>query len=167
MRSWWSGGQDLLQGEGEVGQSLFAAGLGATGLPAFLKELEGETRGLFLPSGANPTINQALAAYKETKRKIAEIALPSRDWLRHTQALEKGLGRKTEMAARLSELSKEKLRLERFGKALPKIGQRGTLLDRLEKMGQVVLLSPEFSIERREAMDALRPAEEGYALVAG
>lgn len=162
-----SGGQDLLQGEGEVGQSLFAAGLGATGLPAFLKELEGEMRGLFLPSGANPAINQGLAVYKEAKRKIAEISLPSRDWKRHTQSLEAVLGRKREMAARLSELSKEKLRLERFGKALPKIGQRGTLLDRLEKMGQVVLLSPEFSRERREAMYALKPAEEGHTLVAG
>jgi uncharacterized protein YhaN len=161
-----SGGQDLLQGEGEVGQSLFAAGLGTTGLPAFLKELEGEARGLFLPSGANPTINQGLAAYKETKRKVIEMSLPGRDWSRHTQSLEAALGRKGEMAARLSELSKEKLRLERFGKALPRIGQRGRLLDRLEKMCQVVLLSPEFSRERREAMDLLRPAEEGYALVA-
>ena len=162
-----SGGQDLLQGEGEVGQSLFASGLGATGLPAFLKELEGEMRGLFLPSGANPAINQALAAYKEVKRKIAEISLPSRDWSRQTQSLEAASARKTEVAARLSELTKEKLRLARFGKALPKIGQRGTLLDRLEKMGQVVLLSPGFSKERREAMDTLRPAEEGYTLVAG
>lgn len=162
-----SGGQDLLQGGGEVGQSLFAAGLGATGLSAFLKELEGEMRGLFLPSGANPAINQALAAYKEAKRKIAELSLPGRDWSRHTQALEEALNRRAKVVGRILELSEEKLRLERFEKALPKIGKRGTLLERIENMGQVVVVSPEFSEERREVMDTLRPAEEGYTIVAG
>lgn len=162
-----SGGQDLLQGGGEVGQSLFAAGLGAIGLSAFLKELEGEIRGLFLPSGANPTINQALAAYKEAKRKIAELSLPGREWLRHTLALEEALSRRAEVAARILKLSEEKLRLERFGKALPKIGKRDILLVRIEEMGQVVLVSSEFSEERRGSMDTLRPAEEAYTLIAG
>ncbi|MCL4502405.1 MAG: AAA family ATPase [Deltaproteobacteria bacterium] len=162
-----SGGQDLLQGGGEVGQSLFAAGLGATGLPAFLKEMEGEMRALFLPSGANPVINQSLTAYKRAKLKVNELSLPGREWAKHRQALEEAQNRRAEVTARLSELSKEKSRLERLEKTLPKISRRIMLLDRLGKMDQVVLLSAEFSEERREAMEALRPAEIGYARVLG
>ena len=57
------GGRAILQGEGEVGQSLFAAALGGINLRQILQNFEDEAKQLFLSRGQNPRINYALDEY--------------------------------------------------------------------------------------------------------
>ncbi len=159
-----SGGKDLLRGGGEAGQSLFAAGLGTTGITEFLDELDAEMRALFLPSGTKPSINRAISDYKDTKKKVAELSLPCREWSQHHQALEDAVVKREKLVTRLKALSRERNRLERLQQALPRIAKRGMLLLRLQALGEVVRLTPEFSQERREATDTLRRAEDTYSL---
>ncbi len=144
-----SGGQGILEQKGEVGQSLFAAGTGLASLKHIVDEIEGEGDGLFKPRGSSQAITVALTEYKELQTEIKKVALSSRDWQDHQRALEEA-GVKLEDANKLrGRLNKEKRQLERLKQALPYIGQRKGLIEKLAELGEVVELPSDFG-ERRQ-----------------
>jgi hypothetical protein len=145
------GGQEILQGGGEVGQSLFAAGLGIVGLRQILHGLESEAGQLFLPKGQNPKVNKAISEFADAKRTIMECSRLPSEWAKHEQALKKAEAERQRAVEELERLAKEKSRLGRLQMALPKIAQRKELLVRLQALGDVVRLPPEFPEQRREA----------------
>lgn len=152
------GGQDILLGGGEAGQSLFAAGLGGTNVRRVLQDLENEAKLLFLPRGQNQAVNMAISAYNEAKRIISEASLSGRDWSEHDKALKKAGGERKEVREKLQRLVTEKNRLERLQKVLPKIAKRKELLTKLNDLGDVVILPPEFTDKRRKAIQKLESA---------
>ena len=81
------GGQEILRGGGEVGQSLFAAGLGGISIPQILQTLDAEAEKLFRPRGQTQKINKAIDAHSTAKREIVALSLSSREWSEHYQAL--------------------------------------------------------------------------------
>ena len=84
-----SGGEDILRGGGELGQSLFAAGLGTADLRGVIQELEDKARALFLPRGQLQVINQAISEYAVHKKTVSDQSLRSRDWIEKDQAVER------------------------------------------------------------------------------
>jgi uncharacterized protein YhaN len=154
------GGQDILQGGGEVGQSLFSAALGGVSLRHIQQSLDHEARQLFLPRGDNPRINKSLAAYKAVKRTIEEHSLAGGKWAEHTRAYEEALGARQVVAEELAHLVKEHHRLGRLQLAIPKIARRQELLAKSREYHEVVLLPPEFAELRREALQHIEQARE-------
>ena len=72
-----AGGQSILRGGGDVGQSLFAAGLGGASLRTVLERLDAEAAELFKAHGQNQAINRACREHAEAKKQIAELSLRS------------------------------------------------------------------------------------------
>ena len=154
------GGQDILDQQGEVGQALFAAGTGLASLKSIVDELEGERDNLFKPRGSSQAITMALAQYKDLQTQIKQVTLSSREWQDHQRALDDA-GKKLKNANELrGNLNREKRQLERLKQALPYLGQRRSLLEKLMQLGEVIELPPDFGERRRNLEQQGREARK-------
>ena len=154
------GGEQILKGEGDVGESLFSAGMGGIRLHDVLDELEKEARELYSDRAKNPLINAALSRYKEARGEIKSWSVSSKEWRDHDRALREAQEEERELAGGFMELDREKHRLQRLGQALPVISEREEVLGALEEQEQVILLSPDFTTQRSAAMGSLKNAQK-------
>ncbi len=144
------GGQEILAQKGEVGEALFAAGIGSSALHAVLEDLDSSAQKLFLPRGSIPTINAALKKYRDLSKAIKEVSLSSREWDLHYRALTNASRDLQKIQQKLNEANAEKNRLERMQRILPRLAKRHHLLMQLEDYQDVVVLTDDFSERRHE-----------------
>ncbi|MEI8187114.1 MAG: AAA family ATPase [Chlorobiaceae bacterium] len=143
-----AGGQGILDQQGEVGKSLFAAGAGLASLKPLMDELEAEGDSLFRPQGSSKAINEALAHHKELQTQFKQAILSGRQWEEQEKAVGKALRKKEELQSSKQKLETEKRRLERLMQALPDLWERKNLQGQLEGLTGVRLFPPEFSDRR-------------------
>lgn len=154
------GGNEIVNGSGNVGQVLFAAGAGIADLQQVQSHLESQAAELYLPRGQTRRINQHLKALDEARRRIRQAQLPSDEWVQHDQALREARERCAQLEAELAKRQSEKNRLERISRALPVIAKRKELLRQLEDLGKVTLLPADFADKRRETVTRLAVASK-------
>lgn len=150
------GGQGILDQEGEVGQALFAAGAGFASLRSVLKGLEDEADDLFKPRASTKALTAALARYKELQSQLRAASLAGHDWQKHSQALAEAEREVAALSARRQELNRGLNRLERLQRALPFLSRRRHMLQKLQEMGEVFVLTEGFGQRRRELEDKRR-----------
>jgi uncharacterized protein YhaN len=119
------GGEELIVGGGETGESLFAAAVGGGGLHQVLVDLENEAEELFRPRASTKVINKEIARYKEASRAAVQVSLSSREWEDHRNALADAQRERQEVSGQLRALAAERNRLERIREALPAVGVGG------------------------------------------
>lgn len=153
------GGKEIIQGGGDIGQVLFAAGSGISDLRKVQDELQAEAENLFKPKGQTQRINEALAALKKNKKAMREAELPGQEWARHDRALREALYNKQSIGRDLGQKQREKHRLERIRDALPAISKQKELLNDLKFYTDAVLLPADFGKRRQDALTNLRIAE--------
>lgn len=142
------GGQDIVAGKGDVGESLFAAGMGGAGLSEVLASLDAEADLLFKPRGQKRLVNDHVAAFQEAKRACQEATLLGKDWEERRETLAGAQARREDLSRELSALKADLSRLERIHKSLPLIGERKERLASRAALGNVLILAPGFSEER-------------------
>ena len=149
------GGQDLLAGRGEVGESLLAAGLGSAGLRDLRQAVRDEADALYKPRGQKPTLNQALGRHRELRRRVGELSLSSRQWDEHRRARARAEKDNARVAGELAALRSEHARLSRVHRALPRIARLLAQREALAALGEVPALEAGFTEARQEAALAL------------
>ena len=154
------GGREIVAGKGDLGQSLFAAGAGVSGLQKVLSDLEEEAGGLFKPRSQSASINVAISKYKDSKKEIQSASLPPKEWEEHEHQLNVALCKKEDVSSKLRNLRTELHRLERIQRAIPVIGERKETIIQSEKLGEVLILPESFSTDRIEVVSALENARE-------
>jgi uncharacterized protein YhaN len=152
------GGQEILEQKGEVGQALFAASMGSAALHAVLEQLETEAGDLFKPGGSKPTINAALKEHAGLQKAIKDQSLSSRGWGEARRALERTNKELAQLQENLVQTKAEHNRLQRIRHALPKITARHEFLEKLEALGNVVVLPDDFGKRRQAATLELEKA---------
>ena len=157
------GGKALVEGGGDIGQSLFAAGMGVAGMRGMLASLEAEAGNLFKASGKNPKINRLIHEFKVLKSRCDEKSLSSKDWVLHDEKLRSALKEKEIIGRELLDLSSERHRMERLLRAVPKIASLMDLRAEMKKMGEIRQLPPGFSKKRQETQDMLHHAQSSEA----
>lgn len=158
-----AGGKALVEGGGDIGQSLFAAGMGVADMRGMLEALESEAGDLFKPTGKNPKINRLLQDFKSFKNRCAEKSLSSKEWISHDETLRSTLKEKEILGRELLKLSSERHRMERLHHAIPRIASLLALRAELKEMGEVRHLPSEFSKQRREAQNSLHRSQSNEA----
>lgn len=153
------GGEEIIQGGGEMGRILFAGGSGISNLKAVQEELIAEAAALFRPSAQKPEINAALADLKSVRQEMRDVQLSAAEWSDHAAALDAAKAEKEMLTVRLSEKQREKNRLERVQKALPLMGRRQELTTALAGWADAPLLAEDFPERRRDVQTALRTAQ--------
>lgn len=161
------GGEDILAGKGEVGESLFAAALGGASLREVREGLESEADALFRPRGQKQQINRALSELKDAQRQIREVSLSSDRWTEHEQALRAARAERAQVDEALRARRADRHRIERLRRALPLLARRGALRGEREGVGDVVLLPPGFTDERRDTERGLADAHAAHERARG
>ncbi len=154
------GGEDILKGGGNVGESLFAASMGGTHLHEILQSLEDDASDLFRSKGSTQIINKAINDYKEAKKESSKSSLSGREWAEHDSNLKKAMKQKEKLGEELGRLTNEKTRFERLQKAIPKIGAIKESKAELSAIREVRILPSDFSEKRRKAYEKLTSTKE-------
>lgn len=153
------GGKEIIAGHGDVGESLFAAGLGKGGLRKVLSELDGKTDELFKPQAQKRYINIKISEFQEAKGEMLKTSLSSRDWDTHQRNLKEAQDQKVNFVGRLNKLIAEINHLKRLRDVLPALGELKETRNKRANMGDILLLSLEFPRQRRDALQALNRAK--------
>lgn len=154
-----AGGQELLQGEGEVGRSLFGAAVGASRVHSLLAELERQAEEIYRPRGTR-SLNQALADHDATRRRARELQLRPHQW--------QALYRTHEDARATREVAEEQVvrqdaelrRLQRLQAALPLLARRRRLLELTAELGETPEVPAAVARRHRELVESLHGAAE-------
>ncbi|MBW1936672.1 MAG: AAA family ATPase, partial [Deltaproteobacteria bacterium] len=153
------GGQEILEGSGNVGQALFAAGSGIADLRLVQADLQKEAEALFSPSASKRRINEALSELRKNQALLKEAELPGAEWEKHDRALREAISRRKELDYELQEKLREKNRLERIKEALPLIAQRKEILEKFKEYADAILLPEDFGERRINLLSALEGAQ--------
>jgi uncharacterized protein YhaN len=154
------GGQNILAGKGETGQSLFAAGAGGANLRAVLEAFEADADGLFRSRGQNQVINKALSRHQEIRKKISDLSQSSREWGEKEKELRRAMAERESLKKTVEQQSAEVNRLRRLQEIIPKAALRSELLAKIERMGKVTILPEDFTSRRHQAEKQLNAAME-------
>jgi uncharacterized protein YhaN len=154
------GGQEIIQGGGNLGRLIFSAGSGIVNLQEIQKELQDAADALFRPSAQKPAINDMLSRFNAYQAALRDAQLPGQDWESHHRSLQQALERKAEVEAELASLQKACVRLKRIEQALPMIAQRSELIKVTADMRSVPELPQDFSEKRQALVTDLGIAEK-------
>ena len=138
------GGLDLLRGQGEVGQLLFAAGAGLAHLRRVRAELREQAEELFLPRGKKPRINQSLDAISIARKSIADEGNKSQEWVELDASLQKEKERSESLIREWGELSQRAREIEHRRDAIPIAVRRRQIHAQLVELDNVVRLPDDF-----------------------
>lgn len=157
------GAQEMLAGKGSVGESIFSAGMGGSGLRELLESLENEADEIFKPGGRGSKylILRAVAEYTESVKQMRSTALSSHTWLEHEKILKSARSERENVLADLRAKQAEKGSIERLQRALPRVARRDQLVGNLSDLGEVVRLPSDFSDKRRDTQRRLNDASLG------
>ena len=150
-----SGGQEIIEGGGSVGQALFAAGAGLIRLQQLRQRLEQECDTLFKPGGSKPVVNSCVSLIQDARKRQKEALLLAKTWKTHHDSLQTAQQRLQSIQEDLTRSRKRVGALERIGEALPLIARKKELDAELTAYDDVPSLSEDFSDRRREAENAL------------
>lgn len=160
------GGRALVLGKGDLGESLFGAGLGQTGLSALLRRLDQRAEEIFVPRGRTKKLNHVIDKWKTAKKLQQDLSQPVRAWEDHKKELDAQRERAAQIAAEHDALVREHRRLSRIRRARRPIAERAEILAALEARKDVVLLPETAAEDRRMAEKIIRdagPREEQLA----
>jgi uncharacterized protein YhaN len=152
------GGRDILEGHGDLGESLFAAGSGASHLRKMRNALEDEASALFAPRGHQRAVNQGIGKIRELRAAQREATVSADEWTRREHALRNAGEAVTRLSKQEQDLVLERSRIERLKRILPMLAERKGLQERLAALTDVVILPDDFQKRRLEAETALRSA---------
>lgn len=154
------GGEALLKGGGDLGESLFAAGLGGTRVHAVLERLGEQADEIFTPLGKHKKkLNAALESYKTAKKGAVDRSQPAKEWEQLQKDLAGGQARASTLARELSELQAKHRHLSRTAQALVPIAERDRILGMLKEHEGAVFLPETAPEARRKAENTLAEAE--------
>jgi len=160
------GGQEIIQGGGNLGRLIFSAGSGIANLHEVQKELQDAADTLFRPSAQKPVINDMLLRLKAHQAELRDAQLPGQAWESHHRSLHEALAQKAGVETELASLQKARTRIKRIQDALPIIAQRNEIIETMAGMKSVPELPEDFSEKRRELLTDLGMAEKEKARAA-
>lgn len=152
-----AGGRELLQGQGELGQTLFQA-TGIVGVAKLLEDLQRSASEL-LGRGAKGRINTALREHDALGKRLKEAQTRPQHWKEKRQALETALAYQAHIEDELRELRAEEQRRVRLRATLPQIAEREQYAARFAELADAPLLDPEAGPRRIALENKLDAAE--------
>jgi uncharacterized protein YhaN len=156
-----AGGREIAQGEGDLGQLLFAASAGIVHLRRLQEQLEKDANDIYnsRSRGSNPpAINAALRDLAEQNKRLRTLQLAADDWEAGERELAAAKAQLADVDGELSSLGATRSRLSRYASALPIASRRRELAAELDALGGVAPLADDFAERRRAAQEQMRLA---------
>jgi exonuclease SbcC len=161
-----AGGEALLAGKGEVGQSLFQAAAGLSALKGLADDLRGTADALFTARASKPVLNAALKEYADQARGLRDTMVRSQHW----EAAEARVRAASQADQRAHQAHRDarvrRDHLLRIRSNLPLLAQRNALLVELEALADVPRLPADAAERRTKAEERLRASQAVIETVA-
>ncbi|HCP47304.1 MAG TPA: hypothetical protein DIU15_14780, partial [Deltaproteobacteria bacterium] len=154
------GGQSILEGHGDVGHSLFAAGLGTSTVRKVLSNLEDEARHLYKRGGSNPRINSTVRQFREARQGTRDARLKSREWKEQQGLRADSEATREEVERALALCLQRNQRNRRAQRLLPQVAALRKVQDELHTFHDAIPLPEDFPERRRAVLDELRHTEQ-------
>ncbi len=146
------GAEQLLRGEGNIGEALFSASMGGTPVQRVLAALTEESERLFKGrAAANVSIRPGAARHKELLRRSRDAAVSPELWEKIEQELASAKARKARLEEDILELAQELEWIARCEDALPTVGRLDEEMAELAGLSRMPVLSSDF-VERARAV---------------
>ena len=146
------GAEALLEGKGDVGESLFGAGFGGSRLHAVLEELRAEAAEIFTPQGRNQKLPAALRLLAEAQKTAQNEALAPEAYLSQQRARDEAIAFRARHDEEARELSAKHNRLLRAQRALPLLAQRRAVLARRAAFQGMTMVGESVTRDREDAV---------------
>ncbi|WP_417747070.1 AAA family ATPase [Rosistilla oblonga] len=159
------GGEMMVKGDGDVGQSLFAAGAGLGQLKQIQDAIEDECGKLFKKSGSKSELNRLLGELREKKRQLKESLLPVKTFVNLQQQREEKQVESENYRNAVRETRTEVKRLETLRDAIPLRAEWIQLTEQLAPLADVPMLSPDFSTRQHQASTTWAASQQKMQLV--
>lgn len=154
------GGRAIIEGGGDLGEILFAAGAGAATLRSVKQQLEKDRGELFVNRAKTRSLNKLLDRYQELTTDLRELRLlPSAYDAKHRQR-EQAARDAEALGQRFKEQNLRVQRMRAYAKAQPLIYERESLLQRLAELDATTPLLDEGFSDRRRELEAQRLVAE-------
>lgn len=135
------GAEALLQGRGDLGESLFDASVGGGGeVQRLLGELTKEAEDIYKPRGSTLPLNEALKSFAEAQKQIKERQSLPEAFVTQQRALEETEARRMEASRRRAGLATRRAQLERARSRVPLEQKRAALVASKSALGDVARL---------------------------
>lgn len=157
-----NGGKALLDADGELGESLFSASMGATALHELRCALQDQADGLFRPRASSTAILHARAVYDAKAKEIKSRALRATAFKSSEREAERIAGEIERVRDLIATLRAGDAARERLCVVHPLLIRRGVLLDELEGLGEVPVLDAD-AVERRRSAQATEKTQNELA----
>lgn len=151
------GGEELLQGKGDIGSALFQA-TGLLDLRTLLEGLDREARELFSPKSRTKAISRAIDEYKETKSEVRRLAISAGVVKQRQAELEAAEQAVEKLKAESRSLQEQLVRLRRIASNKPDVARMQELRTALFALESVPEMPSNARSQRDEAAAALAEA---------
>jgi uncharacterized protein YhaN len=147
------GGREILEAKDEVGQMLFSAGVGLSGLRDRLKALTGEADGLWASRrAAHRKYYQALEQLDAAEKALRDHTVTASKWQEVKRAHDDAQEAYNELEKQNEEISREQRKLSRIRRVYRDIRKIATLDDEIKALGEVTPL-PEDALSSLDAAE--------------
>ena len=155
------GGREILEARDDIGQMLFSASAGLSGLRETLKDLEQEADELWAPRrAARRKYYQADDRLKEARRTLREHTVTVADWRKLEQAFDDVRKTYAALDNEIEERSAEQRKLGRIRRIYGNVRRNAALEEEIAALGEVTLLD-------EDALRILHDAERKDAATTG
>jgi uncharacterized protein YhaN len=134
-----AGARALLEGKGDLGESLFDASVGGGGdVQRLLAELEAEADKIYKPRATSLPLNEALKSFADAQKTVRERQSLPEAFLAQESALTEAGRDRAERIATTKALKARRERIERGRRRVPLERKRDRALERRAALGAVV-----------------------------
>ncbi len=154
-----AGGQEIVSGEGDVGEALFAAGLGGVRLNRLRRSLQERAENIFKLRASKPTLNEKLRQIQDLDARIRDLQLSGNQWKQQEHELERARRELRELTKKCEALEGQRKKLQRLKRTIPLLARLRDLMGQLAELGDVVALPDDFDERRRDAEQQLGEAD--------
>jgi uncharacterized protein YhaN len=160
-----AGAKALLDGQGDLGESLFDASVGGAGnVHRLIAELSAEADRIFKPRATTLPLNDALKSFADAQRSVRERESRPEAFVRQEQALESAQRERLAKLAEKRELELRCSRLERAIRRAPLERRHARALERYKKLGAIVHQGARIVSLKERASTVERILEQARAL---
>lgn len=159
------GGESLSKGEGEIGQSLFAAGAGLASIRELRDRFDTEANQIFKAQARTLPVNQTLGDYADARKAARDALTRPAQWESLRKAVDVATREYESARKTQDDLQLELRRLERLAAVLPDIASLQLVRDHLVDLQDVKRLEPDARNRRLAAETRLQQANSVLATV--
>ncbi|MDG2384789.1 MAG: AAA family ATPase [Pirellulaceae bacterium] len=154
------GGEEIVKGDGQIGQLLFAAGAGLADLQAIQKSIHDEMDSLLKKSGRSGAIASNIKEFKAATTQVKEALASVDTWKHHEENLRATQSQRDSLDQSIATDQVEQNRLTRIRDSFQAIGQLKKAKEDLAQLAEAPLLPIDFDQASNGLLMQLRTAEQ-------